>query len=131
MKKMPSFRDYFKSQGVNLDQLYYCENKYEFKFYIETDNFYSLDGTPVANAEDLNKIFINISGDSKTFFKYNSIKSRFVYGSFEEKINKFMLKNAEFQGLGIFRIDNKQLNYQNLLKIENKINSLKNLETIK
>ncbi len=125
------FKDFHRINGVNIDNLYYYEDKSDFKFYIKRDNYYTLDGVKTFPLYDLNKVFVNVSGKEGKYYKYLPIKSRFLYGSFEKKVTKFLLKNMEYQGLGLCIVKNKTLNYDKLVKIENKINSIKNLETIK
>lgn len=131
---MLDFTEYFKKNGVKIDNLYYLEDNSSFRFYLKTDDYYSLsDAKPCENYDDLQKIFVNISGENGNFYKYYPIKSRFLYGFFEKKVNKFMLQDAEYQGLEIFRIEDndKMRNFNKLLKIENKINSIKNFESFK
>lgn len=125
------FKDYHKKNGINIDSLYYCEDKSDFKFYVKMDDYYTLDGARTFPINDLNKIFVNVSGKEGKYYKYLPIKSRFLYGSFEKNVSKFLMQNMEYQGLGLCIVKNKTLDYKKLVKIENKINSIKNLESIR
>lgn len=125
------FKKFNKKNGINLDDLYYFESKYEFKFCIKppkSNNMYSLEGDKVYPLEDVNKIFIKLSNANDLYFKYIPIKSSFLYGKFEKKVDNFFLKNVEYQGLGICKVVDETLSYNKLTKIEEGINSIKNLE---
>lgn len=125
------FKKYNKQNGIDYNNLYYYESNYEFKFCLksaDSKNMYSLEGDKVYPLEDVNKVFVKVSNANDLYFKYVPIKSRFLYGQFEKKVNNFFLKNVEYQGLNLCKIENKTLEYKGLIKIEEKINAIKNLE---
>lgn len=63
---------------------------------------------------------------------YTPITSRFVYGNLKNKIEKYLFKDMQLinEKYSLVKMTDMQFfDYDKLIKIENKINSLKNLES--
>lgn len=126
-----SFVKFFKENGVIANKLAYCENNCEFKFYFNVDGeYFSLsDGEKFAGNGEIKPIFESVSDNNK-IYKFNAINSRFLYGNFAEITNKYLLQNMLNLNKNVYGMkEPKYYDFYKLMKIENKINSIKNLET--
>ncbi len=132
-----NFVNYLKQNGVSARRLAYCENNCDFKFYLSTENgFYSIDDGKLFNGNGFMKnVFQPLFNDEehgKEVLSYTPITSRFVYGNLKNKIEKYLLKDMQLinEKYSLVKMTDMQFfDYDKLIKIENKINSLKNLES--
>lgn len=132
-----TFVNYLKHNGVSARRLAYCENNCEFKFYLSTEKgFISIaDGKLFNGNGEIKNVFQPLFKDEehgKEVLQYTPVKSRFVYGNLSNKIEKFLLKNMQIinDKYSLVKMNDIEFfNYDKLIKIENKINSIKNLES--